>query len=190
MEKMDGDGLLAFIARRIKSDIDLINGLISSEQRAVSIGDTDPVDVGRLKTRIRAVSLGMEALFQDQTPYRIDLARHLGFVVAEASENAGTSCAWVAPTVPLLCSDRRAILAGLALGDLCYFSGNIRASLAVGDPGIAVCEIRTEGYPGSTRAGNCDALYAFARGIILDDVGGFFERDGQCIRMGIPLEMP
>jgi len=190
MENMDDDGLLAFIARRIKSDIDLINGLISSERRGSFSSNRDPVDMGRLKTRICAVSLGMEALFQDQSPYRIDLVRHLGFVVAEAAENAGVTSTWVAPPVPLLCPDRRAVLTGLALGDLCYLSGPVRVRLAEGDSGFAVCEVSADSFRESTWIRDCVALCAFARGIVEDDVGGFFEKDAYCVRMGIPLGVP
>jgi len=190
MENMDDGGLLAFIARRIKSDIDLINGLIASEIRDTSSGATETVKIGRLKTRIRAVSLGMEALFQDQSPYRIDLVRHLGFVVAEAAENAGAPSVWTAPSEAFLCPDRRAILAGLALGDLCYLSGSVRVSLSAGASGIAVCEIRADCFRENLWLRNGDSLCAFARGIVQDDVGGFLEMDAQHIRMGIPLGMP
>ncbi len=187
MENMDADALLAFIAHRIKSDIHLINGLIASERRDPSGVAAGTVDIGRLKTRIRAVSLGMEALFLDQSPYRIDLVRHLGFIVVEAAENAGSPADWTAPPVPVLCPDRRAILAGLALGDLCYLSGSVRVSLSVVDNGVAVCEIRADSYHGNAWMRDSDALVAFARGIIQDDVGGFLETDTQRVRVGIPL---
>ncbi len=190
MENIDDDGLLSFIARRIKSDIILINGLIASERREPSSGAAETVDIGRLKTRIRAVSLGMEALFQDQSPYRIDLVRHLGFVVAEAAENTGAPADWNAPRASLLCPDRRAILAGLALGDLCYLSGSVHVRLSEVDPGIAVCEIRSDCFRESIWIQNVDALCAFARGIVRDDVGGFLETDANRIRMGIPLDIP
>ena len=189
MKNMNDDGLIAFIARRIKSDIDLINGLIASEERGAHIGEKDTVDIGRLKTRIRTVSLGMEALFLDQSPYRIDLVRHLGFIVAEAAENAAVASAWTAPSKPLLCPDRRAVLAGLALGDLCYLSGPVRVSLAVMDPGFALCEIGSDSFHQSAWIRDSDALCTFARDIVQADVGGFFEKDAHHIRMGIPLEM-
>jgi len=190
MENMDDDGLLAFIARRIKSDIDLINGLIASEKRNPCSGGRQLIDMGRLKTRIRAVSLGMEALFLDQSPYQVDLVRHLGFVVLEAAENAGIPADWTAPPGPLLCPDRRAILAGLALGDLCYLSGSVRVSLTAVDPGIAVCDIRADCLDESSWVWNGEAHCAFARTILQDDVGGFLEMDSQRIRIGIPLGMP
>lgn len=157
----------------------LLDAFVAAEERGAAADCRPALD--RLRVRVKCVCLGLEALFLDPSLDRIDLARHLGSVASASAVLSGGTSGWRGPGAPFWFDPERAVIAGLALGELVASVAESSATLRMSPDGDAELHI-------SSRVGDFGAAAAdFAKELTEKQLEGRCFMEPGSVRLVFPV---